>query len=225
MTPRDRRALLMGGIAIAVAVLGLRVLPWAVRLVTEAHAVLRERATLLARTREETASLPTLRDSAAVLSQALVALAPQVLSGSSPAEAGADLSGRMNLAASRAPAKVERLDPLPDSSGDGRLGRVRVHAALETDVRGLIALIRAIDAGDEVLKLDELRVEAREPGTVERGPEILKVEITVSGWYIRRPRCGRAGEQFGKSYHRRIGRRSRIARPVSHRAATAAPSL
>jgi len=185
MTPRDRRALLVGGVTIAGAVLGLRVLPWAVRHATAARAVLRERATLLARTREEMASLPTLRDSAAVLSQALVALAPQVLSGTSPAEAGADLSGRMNLAASRAPAKVERLDPLPDSSGEGRLGRVRVHAALETDVRGLIALIRAIDAGDEVLKLDELRVEAREPGTVQRGPEILKVEITVSGWYIR----------------------------------------
>jgi hypothetical protein len=185
MTPRDRRALLVGGIAIAGAVLGLRVLPWAVRRGTEAHAVLLERATLLLRTREEMASLPQLRDSAAVLSQALVALAPQVLSGSTPAEAGADLSGRMNLAASRAPAKVERLDPLPDSSSDGRLGRVRVHATLETDVRGLIALIRAIDVGDEVLKLDELRVEAPEPGTVQRGPEILKVEITVSGWYIR----------------------------------------
>ena len=185
MTLRDRRALVVGGIAVAVAVLGLRVLPWAVRRLTEAHAVLRERATLLARTREEMASLPTLRDSAAVLSQALVALAPQVLSGSSPAEAGADLSGRMNLAASRAPAKVERLDPLPDSSGDGRLGRVRVHAALETDVRGLIALIRAIDGGDEVLKLDELRVDALEAGTVPRGPEILKIDITVSGWYIR----------------------------------------
>ena len=185
MTPRDRRALLLGGIAIAGAVLGLRVLPWAMRRVTASHAVLRERAILLARTRDEMASLPTLRDSAAVLSQALVALAPQVLSGSTPAEAGADLSGRMNFAASRAPAKVERLDPLPDSSGDGRLGRVRVHAAFETDVRGLIALIRAIDGGDEVLKLDDLRVEAPEPGTVQRGPEILRVEITVSGWYIR----------------------------------------
>jgi hypothetical protein len=185
MTFRDRRALLIGGIAVAAAVLGLRVLPWAVRRASDAHATLRERATMLARTREEMASLPTLRDSAAVLSQALVALAPQVLSGSSPAEAGADLSGRMNLAASRAPAKVERLDPLPDSSGDGRLGRVRVHAALETDVRGLIALIRAIDGGDEVLKLDELHVEAPDPGAVQRGPEILKVEITVSGWYIR----------------------------------------
>jgi type II secretory pathway component PulM len=187
MTPRDRRALLIGGIAIGAAVLGLRVLPSAARRLTAAHAVLRERTALLARTRDEMASFPRLRDSAAVLSQALVALAPQVLSGSTPAEAGADLSGRMNLAASRAPAKVERLDPLPDSTGDGRLGRVRVHAALETDVRGLIALIRAIDGGDEVLKLDELRVEAPEPGTVQRGPEILKVEITVSGWYIRPP--------------------------------------
>ena len=185
MTPRDRRALLVGGIAIAGAVLGLRVLPWAVRRVSAAHAVLRERATLLARTRDEMASLPKLRDSATVLSQALLALAPQVLSGSTPAEAGADLSGRMNLAASCAPAKVARLDPLPDSSGVGRLGRVRVHAALETDVRGLIALIRAIDGGDEVLKLDELHVESPEPGTVQRGPEILKVEITVSGWYIK----------------------------------------
>ena len=185
MTPRDRRALLVGGIAIGGAVLGLRVLPWTVQRVTAAQAVLRERATLLARTREEMASLPRLRDSANVLSQALLALAPQVLSGSTPAEAGADLSGRMNLAASRAPAKVARLDPLPDSSGAGRLGRVRVHAALETDVRGLIALIRAIDGGDEVLKLDELHVESPEPGTVQRGPEILKVEVTVSGWYIR----------------------------------------
>ncbi len=185
MTPRDRRALFMGGIAIGLAVLGLRVLPAAVRRVTEVGAVLRERATLLARTRDEMASLPTLRDSAAVLSQSLIALAPQVLSGSTSAEAGADLSARMNLAASRAPARIERIDPLPDSSGDGRLGRVRVHAALETDVRGLVALLRAVDAGDEVLKLDELRVQAPDPGTVERGPEILKVEITVSGWYLK----------------------------------------
>jgi type II secretory pathway component PulM len=185
MTPRDRRALLVGGIAIAGAVLGLRVLPWAVRRVTEAHTLLRERATLLGRTREEMASLPRLRDSAAALSQALIALAPQVLSGSTAADAGADLSGRMNLAASRAPAKVERLDALPDSTGHGRLGRVRLHAALETDVRGLVALISAIDGGDEVLRLDELHVEAPEPGAVPRGPEILKVEITVSGWYIR----------------------------------------
>lgn len=194
MTPRDRRALVVGGAVIAIAVIGLRVLPTGVRRATAAHALLRERAGLLARTRAELASLPKLRDSAAVLTRALVALAPQVLSGSTPAEASADLSGRMNLAASRAPARVDRLDPLPDSSGRGRLGRARVHAALQTDVRGLVAFLRAIDAGDEVLTLDELRIEAPEPGAPDRGPEILRVEVTVSGWYIR-PRDARNGKR------------------------------
>jgi type II secretion system (T2SS) protein M len=188
MTPRDRRALLAGGIIVGVAILGLRVLPQGIRRASESHVVLRERAALLARTRVEMRALPALRDSAAVLSRALLALAPQVLSGATSAEAGADLSGRMNLAASRAPAKVERLDLLPDTSADGagRLGRVRLHAALETDIRGLVALIRAIETGEEVLTLDELHVEAREPGVAPRGPELLVVEITVGGWYIRR---------------------------------------
>jgi len=185
MTARDRRALVLGGVVLGTAVLSLRVLPLLLRHASGAYAQLRERAALLARTREEMASLPSLRDSAATLSQGLVALAPQLLSGSTPAEAGSDLSGRMNLAAARAPARVERLDLMPDSTGSGRLGRVRVRAALETDVRGLVALIRAIDAGDEVLKLDELHVDAPDPGTVNRGPERLKVEVTVSGWYVR----------------------------------------
>lgn len=185
MTQRDRRALLIGGIVSAAAILGLRVLPWGVRQASGAHALLRERATLLGRTREELLSLPSLRDSASVLTRALVAVAPQVLSGSTPAEAGVDLSGRMSLAASRAPAKVNRLDPLPDSSGEGRLGRARIHASLETDVRGLVAFMRAIEAGGEVLTLDEMRIEAPDPGAAGRGPELLKVEVTVSGWYIK----------------------------------------
>ena len=145
---------------------------WGEHHATGAQALLSERAVLLARTREELASLPKLRDSAAVLTRAVVALAPQVLSGSTSAEAGADLSGRMSLAASRAPARVDRVDPLPDSSGAGRLGRV-------------IAFLRAIDAGDEVLTLDELRIVALEPGAPERGPEVLKVEVTIGGWYIK----------------------------------------
>ena len=190
MTPRDRRALVVGGLVALGAVLTLRVLPATLRRANEARAMLRERATLLARTRDEMASLPRLRDSAAVLSQALIALAPQLLSGSTDAEAGADLSGRMNLIGSRAPAKVERLDPVKDSFGNGRLGRVRVRAALETDVRGLVAILKAIESGAEVLHVDELQVEAPQPAGTERGPEILKVEVTVSGWYVKPPEAG-----------------------------------
>lgn len=185
MTSRDRRALVIGGGVVLAAVVLLRVLPATLRNVRDARAMLRERASLLARTRNEMASLPKLRDSAAVLSQALVALAPYLLSGSIEAEAAADMSGRVNIIASRAPAKIERLDPIQDTSGIGRLGRVRLQAALETDVRGLVAVLKAIDTGDEVLLLEELHVEAPRAGGVEPGPEILKIEITVSGWYIR----------------------------------------
>jgi len=74
MNSRDRRALVLGGLAVGCAVLTLRVLPWSVRSAARADALLHERATLLARTREEMASLPKLRDSANVLSQALIAL-------------------------------------------------------------------------------------------------------------------------------------------------------
>jgi hypothetical protein len=182
MTSRDRRALTIGAVAIGAAVILLRVVPWAVGREHSGFLLLRERSELLARTRDEMASLPALRDSAATLSQALVALAPQLLSGSSAAEAGADLSGWTNLAASRAPARVERVELLPDSAANGR---VRVHAVFESDVRGLVAFLKAMDAGDEVVKLDELHVEAPGALTAERGPEILKIEVTVSGWYVK----------------------------------------
>ncbi|HET9386976.1 MAG TPA: type II secretion system protein GspM [Gemmatimonadales bacterium] len=186
MTPRERRAIAIGTLVALSAILALRVVPSVLRSGRDRLTLLREHATLLARTREEMASLPELRDSAAVLSQALIALAPQLLSGSTGSEAGADLSGRINLIASRAPAKVERLDPLMDSLSNGRLGRVRVHAAMETDVRGLVAVLKAVENGEEVLYLDELHVQALHPAGVERGPEILKVEVVVSGWYIKR---------------------------------------
>jgi len=190
MTLRDRRVLLIGGLAIGLAVFGLRVLPWLMRRGSTAYAQLQEHATLLARAREDLATLPELRDSTAVLARALIALAPQVLSGSTAAEAGADLSGRINLAASRAPAKVERLEPVPDSSSDGPLGRARVHAAFEADVRGIVAFLRTIDTGEGALSLDELRIVATDPGATDRGPEILRIELTVSGWYIKARNAG-----------------------------------
>jgi hypothetical protein len=185
MNLRDRRALILGAVAVTAAVLLLRVLPWMVRKGIAGHAELKERVALLARTREELGALPDLRDSTAVLTQALLSLAPQVLSGSTPAEAGADLTGRINLAAARAPAKVERLDVLPDTNEAGRLGRARVHAVIETDVRGLVNFLRALESGEGALTTEELRVLAPDPGSPERVPEILKVEVSVSGWYIK----------------------------------------
>ncbi len=166
------------------AVVALRVAPWGIARAVAAERELRERATLLARARADLGDAPLLRDSAGVLTHAVVALAPKLLSGDTPVEALADLSGRLNLAASRNQAKLERTDQLTDSLAAGRLRRVRVRTALEGDIRGVMGFLRTIELGDAVLTIEEARIVAADPSSGEQVPEILRVEVTVTGWFL-----------------------------------------
>ena len=184
MTARDRRALFIGGGVVLAAFVLLRVLPWTLRSAFAAEVGLHQRAALLARAHAGLAEAGGLRDSAVALGQALVGLAPKILSGNSPAEAVADLSGRVNLAASRSQAKVERVDPLTDSTVAGRLHRVALRAAFECDIRGLVGVLQALTFGNAALVVRELRVTAVDAGSADKNPEVLRVEMTVAGWYL-----------------------------------------
>src|SRR5690242_10881976 len=128
---------MLGGAAVLGAVLLLRVLPWGVKRALAAETGLHERAALLARARADLVDAGVLRDSAAQVGQALVGLAPRILSGNSAADAVADLSGRVNLVVSGHQAKLERVDPVRDSVRAGRLRRVTLRAGFECDVHGL----------------------------------------------------------------------------------------
>jgi hypothetical protein len=125
-----------------------------------------------------------LRDSAVQLGAALVGLAPKILSGNSAADAVADLSGRVNLAVSGHQAKLERVDAVPDSTAAGRLRRVTLRAAFECDVRGLAGVLEALEFGKVVLSLRELRVTAVDAASPDKLPEVLRVEMSVAGWYL-----------------------------------------
>jgi len=184
MTARDRRALFVGGGVVLAAFLLLRVLPWTLRSALAAEVGLRQRSALLARARADLAEAGGLRDSAVALGQALVGLAPKILSGNSPAEAVADLSGRVNLAASRNQAKLERVDPLTDSAVAGRLHRVALRAAFECDIRGLVGTLQVLTSGKAALAVRELRVTAVDASAADRSPEVLRVEMTVAGWFL-----------------------------------------
>jgi len=198
MTSRDRRALVIGSVSVAVALLLLRVLPWTVRSALAVEAGLRERAALLARARADLADAAVLRDSAAQLGQALIGLAPKILSGNSAPEAVADLSGRVNLAASGHQAKLERVDPVPDSVVRGRLRRATLRAALECDVRGLVGVLQTLEFGKVALAVRELRVTAVDAGSADRVPEVLRVELTVTGWFLEGPETGSGKRETGE---------------------------
>jgi hypothetical protein len=184
VTGRDRRVLLAGGSIVAAAILVLRVLPWGVRRAIAAERGLREQAALLAHTRADLAQAPILGDSAAQLTRALAGLAPKLLTGDTRAEAAADLAGRLNLVAARQQVKLERVDQLPDSQRAGRLRRLGVRINVESDIRGITGLLDGLARGDAALSIDALRVVAADPGAAGSGPEILKGEIIVSGWFL-----------------------------------------
>jgi hypothetical protein len=184
MTARDRRALVLGGGVVLGAVCLLRVLPWTVRSALAAEANLREQAAVLARARADLADAAVLRDSAVELSHALVGLAPKILSGNTAPDAVADLSGRMNLAASGHQVRLERLDPVPDSTVAGQLHRATLRATLECDVRGLVGLLQALASAKTVVAVRELRVTAVDVASPDKTPEVLRAELTVSGWFL-----------------------------------------
>ena len=198
MTERDRRAVILGGGVVLAALLLLRVLPWTVRSALAAEAGLRERAALLARAQADLADAPVLRDSAVELGQALVGLAPKILSGNTVAEAVSDLSGRVNLAASGHQAKLERVDPVADSAVAGRLHRATLRAAFECDVRGLAGVLQALEFGKTALSVRELRVTAIDAGSLDKNPEMLRVELTVTGWFLTSVEEGRGQGEGAK---------------------------
>ena len=197
MTERDRRALRLGSAVALAAVLLLRVLPWTIRRAVAAEAGLRQRAALLARAQADLADASVLRDSAFQVGHALVGLAPKILSGNSAAEAVADLSGRVNLAASGLQAKLERVDPVPDSVARGRLRRATLRAAFECDVRGLVGVLQALEFGKVALAVRELRVTAVDAGSPDKMPEVLRVEMTVAGWYLKDRETGNGKRETG----------------------------
>lgn len=189
MTSRDRRALLVGGSVILGAIVLLRVLPWTVREAVSLRAQAIDRLATLDRARALVAALSANRDSLRDEFGAIVGLAPKLVDGARSAEAQASLSALVSLAAGRHALKLLRLDPLPDSAA-GAFHRVAVHAECEGDVAGLTALLRSLEMATTLLTVPQLSVQAPDPWAESKAPERLRIELTVSGWYLARERGG-----------------------------------
>ena len=182
MTPRDRRALFLGGGTVVVAVFVLRVVPWVIHGIASLRVTAEERRATTARAAEVLAASSTTRDSLTQVLAEIVALAPELVEGRSSAEAQASLSGVVSLLANRHDLKVLRVDALPDS-GVGVFDRVGVHAELEGDVTGLAAMVRSLEAGQLLLSIPTLTVTASDPAS---RVEALHIELDVTGFYLPR---------------------------------------
>ena len=183
MTPRDRRAMVTGVGVVLGAVVLLRGVPASGRAIARLRNGAMERHATAARAMALVAGAPAVGDSLTQVLSSVVALAPKLVEGRSSAEAQAALSGLVNLTATRNALKVVGIDALPDSSA-AVFAQVRVHTALEGDLRGLVGFLRTVETGDPLLTVPSLSVSAPEPGSAKGVPETLHVELIVTGYYL-----------------------------------------
>jgi hypothetical protein len=64
--------------------------------------------------------------------------------------------------------------------------RVTRHAELAGDVAGLAGLLRAVETSEPLLSVVSLAVSAPDPHAHPSTPEVLHLEIDVSGYYLPR---------------------------------------
>jgi hypothetical protein len=130
-------------------------------------------------------ALPALEDSAEALTKAVVALAPRLLSGHGNGEAMAELQGRLSYLAATSHLKLERVDPVPDSTTAGNLRRLTVDAVFEGDIRGAVALLAALTSDITAVVPLRVRVVASDPVSGPRSPEMLRLEMRLTAWALR----------------------------------------
>jgi|SRR5882672_572887 len=186
MTPRDRRAVRLGVIAVGVAFAVFRVAPWAVGTVHEASQRVAAERAALAETRALITAAPGLEDSLTHLTRRVASLASRFLQGESSAAAQADLANRVTVLAERSHLTVDRIVPVADSlvRSDGALHRVTVQASLSGDLAELIDLLDTMGKEVAVLTPAAVRLTAADPAAPVTQAEVIRADLTVTGWYF-----------------------------------------
>ncbi len=183
MTPRDRRALALGGLVLAAAM--------AVRLVTGVAAASGQmgrdremRAGLVAEARHQVEGFSRLEDSAVAVRRAFVSLAPQLLEASTVADALTELSRRLTVAARQVGAGLEALTPEADSSRQGQVRRISMRIAFTAGTHGAVKLLAALAAGPVVLTPEWVQIVAVDPFASPTTAEQVRVELITSAWFL-----------------------------------------
>lgn len=181
MTPRDRRAMLVGASLIAVMI-SARVAFAGVTRLSERLRYVAESQGVLTRAAATTEQVPLLRAAIGDRGAEIVALAPMLVPGRSPAEGRANLSTQLTGWALTHHVAIQRLDSAPDSIS-GSLVRLELVVRAEGDLAGLGRLVAEVERSPMLLTLSRLSLAVE--GDPDAEPQRLRAEFAVRGWMLR----------------------------------------
>lgn len=176
---RERRVLALGIASIAlILALGRGVPVWLERSVT----IRTSAASLVAkaeRARASVAHFQVTRDSLGARKRRLLALAPHMATGETPAVAGAKLASLIATTATESNLRLGSVQVRPDSGTEAVFTRVTVRAEGTGDVRGVTDFVRALERGPKLLAVRSFSVSQPEPNAPSDRVEALHLELTV----------------------------------------------
>jgi hypothetical protein len=185
MSGRDRRALAFGIGAIAIFfALGKgvpRLLSWE----RDARSDASDQREDLDRATAEIARTNVVRDSARARGARIIALAPALVGGDSPATASATLAGIISGAAARSNVKIGALQLRADTSSRGTFLRVGVRGEATGDIAGITDMLAALEGGPTLLAVRELSITQPETSAPPDHMEALHIELNVEGLMLR----------------------------------------
>jgi hypothetical protein len=111
----------------------------------------------------------------------MLALAPALLSGDSPASAAATLAALVSGTAAQANVRLGAVQVRPDSVARGAFTRVAVRASATGDINGVTQMILGLEKGPMLLAVRELSITQAEPGAPADRAEALRLELLVEG--------------------------------------------
>ncbi len=181
MTRRERRVLAMGTVILVMGVV-LRFGAPTVAFVRQRIETSRERRALVARARALVQSTPTLQAALAARADELLGTAPLLFSGSAASGVAAGLAGRITAAAATNRVRIDRIEPLPDSTvADFTSVELRVRA--EGDLAGIIGFLAALERGPQLVTVTQFAI-TNEHGASD--PQRLRLDLSARGWALLR---------------------------------------
>jgi type II secretion system (T2SS) protein M len=185
MNVRDRRAVVIGACVILIVLGGRYAAPGLSTWQREARDAASGSAEKLARAKASLGRAAQVQDSLKVRSARVIALAPALLGGDSPATASATLAGIVSGAAARSNVRIGALQLSADTATRGIFTRVTVHGDATGDIAGITAMLAALEGGPTLLAVRELSITQPEPGAPSDHAEALRVELSLVGLMLR----------------------------------------
>ena len=183
MSPRDRRAVTWGAIALLPWLLFI----WAVRpyqaalsdardqLATERATLARERAAIT--TAQKNPQLQHVADSAMRATQ------PRLFEGKDDVMASAELASYLGEVAGRARVWLQDASTRPALATIEGVRTLRVDIRAESDLLGTLMFLQALERGDKLVRVDRLDISRTSRGD-DQSMETLTITATVSGFAI-----------------------------------------